>query len=144
MISHILVPLDGTPQAEAALAPADKLARATGADVTLVRAPHQAEHPQRQGDYRGEAERSGCASYLRVCAARFSPEVQVHTSVLDGAEAVERLLQAAYTFRSDLILMTSHGRSGMGRLLHGSVAEQVGRRAPFATMFVGCHSSAHS
>ena len=54
--------------------------------------------------------------------------VRVTTDARHG-EPLAELLAAARDSRADLIAMTTHGRSGLGRLLFGSIAEAVLRRA---------------
>jgi nucleotide-binding universal stress UspA family protein len=74
--------------------------------------------------HRAEAERylAGMAQQLRdqgVCAT---------TDVRRG-EPVSGILEGAREAKADLVAMTTHGRSGLGRLLFGSVAEAVLRQA---------------
>jgi nucleotide-binding universal stress UspA family protein len=57
------------------------------------------------------------------------PKVPVEHYLAEG-NAVAEILRTAEDTRCDLILMGTHGRTGLGRLLMGSVAEQVVRRAP--------------
>jgi nucleotide-binding universal stress UspA family protein len=54
---------------------------------------------------------------------------RVEHRVAQGDAATE-ILRVAQEERADLIMMSSHGRTGLGRLLLGSVAEQVVRKAP--------------
>jgi Universal stress protein family len=63
------------------------------------------------------------------------PSVQFKT-LLEKGDAAERILDAAKTDQSDLIVMGTHGRTGLGRLLMGSVAEQVLRGATCAVLTV--------
>jgi nucleotide-binding universal stress UspA family protein len=132
-ISMILVPLDGSTLAEAALPPAVDLARRHGARMLLLRAVEAHTAPmgdrvQAQVDAVREAE-----SYV----ARMGEHVrqagvpQVDTSVWYGAPTASIVEGARYR-GADLIVMSSHGRTGLGRLVLGSVAEQVlrGTRVP--------------
>jgi universal stress protein A len=64
-----------------------------------------------------------------------NPEVQIEPRLLQGYAATEILRIAADT-KCDLILMGTHGRTGMGRLMMGSVAEQVVRKAPCPVLTV--------
>jgi nucleotide-binding universal stress UspA family protein len=57
------------------------------------------------------------------------PAVRIEHRLEDGEPAVE-ILRVAKEIQPDLIVMGTHGRTGLGRLLMGSVAEQVVRRAP--------------
>ncbi len=55
--------------------------------------------------------------------------VSVEYVVADGS-AAEEIVNAAIDRHSDMIVMGTHGRSGLGRLVMGSVAEEVVRKAP--------------
>lgn len=55
-------------------------------------------------------------------------EIRVERQVAEGAPA-EEILRATQAAKADLIVMGTHGRTGLARLLAGSVAEQVMRRA---------------
>ena len=56
------------------------------------------------------------------------PKILVEHRLVQGG-AAEEILQAAQECKCDLIVMGTHGRTGLGRLLMGSVAEQVVRKA---------------
>lgn len=66
------------------------------------------------------------------------PEVAVEHRLLEG-DATEEILRTAGEFPCDLIVMGTHGRSGIGRFLMGSVAERVVRRAPCPVVTVKDH-----
>jgi nucleotide-binding universal stress UspA family protein len=57
------------------------------------------------------------------------PAITVDHALVEGDPATE-ILRTARQTRSDAIVMGTHGRSGLGRLLMGSVAEKVSRKAP--------------
>ena len=61
--------------------------------------------------------------------------VRVERQVAEGAPA-EEILRAAQAVKANLIVMGTHGRTGLARLLAGSVAEQVMRRAPCPVLTV--------
>jgi nucleotide-binding universal stress UspA family protein len=63
------------------------------------------------------------------------PEVQVEHWLEEGDAAAE-ILRVAREARCDLIVMGTHGRTGLGRLLMGSVAEEVVRKAPCPVLTV--------
>jgi nucleotide-binding universal stress UspA family protein len=63
------------------------------------------------------------------------PKVTVEHRLVEGEAATEILRVAAET-RCDVIVMGTHGRTGLGRLLMGSVAEQVVRKAPCPVLTV--------
>jgi nucleotide-binding universal stress UspA family protein len=121
----ILVPLDGSALAETAIPTAVQLAKEQGATVTLMRA---AEAPWISPDV-VEAQAAvvrDAEEYLGHLADRLRADgyEAVDTSVWYGVAAVS-IVDAAKAQKADLIVMTSHGRSGFGRLILGSVAESV-------------------
>jgi nucleotide-binding universal stress UspA family protein len=125
-LGTILVPVDGSALAEAALPRALELAKVSGARVLLLRAAQAPTVPgvdptEAQARVVREAE-----AYLAQLQARLTREggVKVETSVWYGP-AAHAIVEAAQLHRADEIVMTTHGRSGLGRLLLGSVAESV-------------------
>lgn len=127
MFRHILVPLDGSELAEAALPAAVYLAELCNAAVTLVHVAE--EHPP--SEIHGEPHLAGvkdAEDYLRAVAQRrFKPTTTVHchvhtTSVTDVARGIA---DHQAEFDHDLIIMCIHGRSGVNTLLLGSVAQKV-------------------
>ena len=125
-LGTILVPLDGSSLAEAALPKAVELAEVSGARMLLVRAAQAATLPgvdptESQVKVVAEAE-----AYLAEVQKRVAgrSHVTVETSVWYGPAAYA-IVEAARMRSVDQIVMTTHGRSGLGRLLLGSVAESV-------------------
>jgi nucleotide-binding universal stress UspA family protein len=125
MFKHILVPLDGSHLAEAALPAAVSLSRALAAPVTLLHVIEQ--------DAPGEVHRdrhlinsTEAEEYLRDVARRFDVKVEthVHTSpVVDVARSIAEHTTAE--FQPDLVILTSHGNGGMHDLFFGNIAQQV-------------------
>src|SRR5204863_7745799 len=62
-------------------------------------------------------------------------DVPVHTRVLVGAPP-EKIVETAIEAAADLIVMSTHGRTGLTRLLYGSVAEAVLRGSPVPVFLV--------
>lgn len=129
----VLVPLDGSPLAEAALPTAlEILGDNPGASLVLLRAAEASSLPgadptEAQIEVVREAE-----YYLESVAARLAERgAKVRTSVWYGP-AAPAIVEAAYVLKADVIVMSTHGRSGLGRLILGSVAESVlrGTRTP--------------
>ena len=127
MFNHILLPLDGSKLAEAALPPAASLAQTLGAPVTLLHliekgAPEEV-HKDRHLTKADEAE-----DYLRAIAQTAFPkevkvEWHVHTAEIENVAA--SIVQHAEELKPDLIVMCSHGRGGMRDYLFGNIAQQV-------------------
>jgi nucleotide-binding universal stress UspA family protein len=125
-LDTVLVPLDGSTLAEGALPRAAELAVASGARMILVRATIAHTFPG--GDPIGaqvnvikeaEAYLAGVAARMRALGVK-----DVRPSVWYGAPA-PAIIDATALTDADLIVMMSHGRSGLGRLVMGSVAESV-------------------
>ena len=121
----VLVPLDGSRLAEAALGEAMEFARA-GAALVLLRAAEAARVPMADPTEAQVAVVREAEAYLDGVAerARAAGVADVQTSVWYGPPG-EAIIEAAHVRKADLIVMSSHGRSGLGRLVFGSVAETV-------------------
>jgi nucleotide-binding universal stress UspA family protein len=125
-IKTILVPLDGSALGEAALAPAVGLARDHAARLVLLRAAEAhavllADPTEAQVEAVREAEEYMDAVRWRLTAEGFT---DVEGAVWYGPPAAA-IVEAAGYRKADLIVMSSHGRTGLGRLVLGSVAESV-------------------
>ena len=128
MFQRILVPLDGSPRAEHAIPIAARLARASGGSVILLRVVNEAHEYWSSmtvsSSMLAEAER-----YLAELKA--SPDLQAvstETLVLSG-RAAPSILSAASSSHVGVIVMCSHGYTGMKRWALGSVAEKVTQAA---------------
>jgi nucleotide-binding universal stress UspA family protein len=138
---HVLIPLDGSPLAEEALEPALALGDLMGADFTLVQAIEPvlltyAPAAQAAGvDERFLQEwRAETLAYLEQVARRLrTNDRSVHTRVLYGQPAVA-IIDYAREHGVDLIALCTHGRSGIARMLLGSVADKVVRGSGAAVL----------
>lgn len=138
----ILVPLDGSRFAEGALPYAQMLAECGGSEIELLRVT---VHPTTYVYVSDPAtlaslydsDRAHCEEYLRRVAADLQAKtaVAISTAVREGPVA-DAILDHAEASQADLIVMSTHGRSGMERWLLGSVAEKVVRGAKIPVMLV--------
>jgi len=115
VIASVLVPLDGSALAEAALPIGKAIAARAGIPLRLVRV---IDHERT-----AEAERQAEHAVWEV-ARRADIEAQLRVRVGDAAEEI---LREAGDLPRPLVVMTTHGRSGLGRWLIGSVADKVVR-----------------
>ena len=144
MYQRIVVPLDGSELAEKALPEAEQMARLTGGTVHLVRVVDIVQLPWYGSfapamDYATVQaaltdEDNAAANYLSEVAARLTG-AGLTASVETRRGQVPREIVAA-TKPGDLIVMASHGRSGVTRWLLGSVAEEVLRHASVPVLLV--------
>ena len=137
MLKTILLPLDGSPLAERALPYATSLARRSEASILLLAAVQRSDAswgpdtPDAEVDPTNRAE-----EYLYDIAGRIGASgIASETHVSDG-EPVHAILDAAGRFDANLIVMATHGRGGLGRMLYGSVADQILRRATIPVLLV--------
>lgn len=140
MYSTLLVPLDGSPEAELSLPSVASLTLANpqGARVVLVRSAAEPE-PQ-QGMPIGPAQVRAleeAESYLRSVAMRLTRagvDVSATTGAGDFVDVIDSQVQ---TENADVIVMATHGRWGVDRLVHGSLAESVLARAERPVLLFG-------
>jgi nucleotide-binding universal stress UspA family protein len=121
MFTKLLVPLDGTIEAAAALPAATTLARATGASITLVRVTaNSVDDPAeaRVGDLIAEDE-------VRAAAEDLATGGLLVDSLVRVGPVPESIIQAAQLSKADVIVMATHGRVGISRAFAGSVSERV-------------------
>ena len=141
MFERIVVGLDGSPVSEVALHTGAELAERLGLPLHLVRVADLArvhwgssEASEAYAELTQEMtrEKDEATRYLEsVAQPPHERGVAVSVEVRSGAAARE--LVEAVTPR-DLLVVSSHGRHGLERLLIGSVAEEVARRAPSSVL----------
>ncbi len=128
MFKHILVPLDGSKLAEAALPAAVSLATTLHTPVTLLHIIEQ-DAPEEVHRDRHLTNADQAKAYLAsVAKEHFPPGVKVDWHVHTAAVAdVPRSIidHSADEFQPDLIILSSHGNSGMHDLFFGNIAQQV-------------------
>ena len=131
---RVIVALDGSPSAEAVLRFLVEIAGPLDMTVVLLRVlepfpPSVVEGTRHVILEDIEARRRDAEEYLAPLASELrSHGVDATWQVRRGRPA-EEILTAARESRADLIAMATHGRTGLGRLLFGSVAESVLRHA---------------
>lgn len=134
MFKRVIVPLDGSRLAEGVLPFLKDIAGPLDLEVTLLRVlqplPPEVIEGSRSLAVEDIPERFREAyAYLRPLAATLEAKgVRVDCKVRRG-EPVTEILGGAAEAKADLIAMSTHGRTGLSRLLFGSVAEAVLRRA---------------
>lgn len=137
MFQRLLVPLDGSSRAEQALPVAARLARASGGTVVLLRvvspppelAPSTATG-QETSPEPSDADLAEATHYLQR-VAMMSSLLDIHTeTVVISGQAVATILSTVDARQIDLIVLCSHGYTGMKRHVLGSVAEQIAHYAP--------------
>lgn len=139
----MLIPLDGSPHAEQALRLAQHLARPTTSMVLMhaIPTPHDVT-VARQGTggtwdaiQRADAHASADA-YLRTQALPTDQEGDIVRTMVREGHAGEQIVSAALEANADLIVMATHGRTGVQRLWLGSMATYVLRHSQLPVLLV--------
>jgi acetoin utilization protein AcuB len=136
----VLVPLDGTPGSEAVLETIGEVARAEGASVRLLSVQPPAHEVEVEGrvlayaDQEAERVEAEAQDYLKRVAVSLGP-VTVAFAVRFG-EPVEQIVEEAEASGATLIAMATHRRTGLARIVKGSVAEHVERTTTIPVMLV--------
>jgi universal stress protein A len=134
-IRHILAPTDFSDYSKKALSDALELARTFGAKLTLLHvvepSPYLGEFtlPTAGADLVSNLERQASAALARMLPEAQRAQIEVIRSVVIGSP-LRKIVEAAEAKHVDLIVMATHGRTGLSHLLIGSVAERVVRTAP--------------
>lgn len=133
MYKKILIPLDGSELAESALEHGLKLAEKFGSEVYLLQvvmpvvgtlAPYELEYQFSESLRQQVVNQAN--EYLGQVAKKYEAGLggKLHWKVIEGV-VVDNILDYADFQGIDLIVMATHGRSGIGRWVFGSVAERV-------------------
>jgi nucleotide-binding universal stress UspA family protein len=134
LMRTILHPTDFSVHSEHAFRMACSLARDHGARLVVLHVVPSLQTGEivwsallQSEDYRGELERQ-----LRTVAPA---DLELHPDYrLEDGDPAAQILRVAEETKCELIVMGTHGRTGLGRLLLGSVAEEVVRKAPCAVL----------
>jgi len=138
---RILVPLDGSELAEFALPEALTLAKLPDSEITLLQVMPPIEDLIADGeefaiDQQWERQKIIALRYLNgICARPEWRTLQTHVAVEMGRPP-ETILDFAQKHDIDHIVIATHGRTGLGRWVYGSVADKVLRAADRAVVLV--------
>ena len=154
MLKRILVPLDGSPLAESALAVAARIAHSSDGTIVLLRVigvpttytPYvygsdMAQSPQLAEDLI-DIEQENAEKYLaEIARLDILIGIQVESTVIPGSAGMA-IIDTAKEENVDLIVMSSHGEMGFKRLALGSVALHVSRHSPVPVLVLQDDGSA--
>ena len=132
MFNHILVPIDGSETSMLAVSKASGLALAFGSRITLIHVVDNypfigvgADYALGQNEYLAAATSSANAALARGVAALAAEGLHSDQRVIDGHVVHEGIVDTAIAIGADLFVMGSHGRTGIEKLLLGSVTQRV-------------------
>ncbi|HEU5380990.1 MAG TPA: universal stress protein [Ktedonobacteraceae bacterium] len=143
MFQHILVPLDGSSRAEQVLPVAVRLARASKGTITLLTvismAPEAASYYM-TGPFLPQTvfkqDLIASRNYLDQVAQRSDLAGITLEKQVDLGDPAETILSYTEKHPVDLVVISSHGYTGMKRWLLGSVAEKIARHAPVPVLIL--------
>jgi nucleotide-binding universal stress UspA family protein len=152
MYEQLLVALDGSPAAERVLEHAEALATAFGSHITLLQATVSVEMvlaqegaaeatageiaPSLDPEPVIEADSDSAEAYLNGVAGRLRGR-NLNVSIEHATGPAETVIvERAAALGVSLVLMTTHGRSGLGRAIFGSTADSVLRHASCPVLLV--------
>ncbi|UIZ58285.1 universal stress protein [Acinetobacter sp. SCLZS86] len=129
---NILVPVDGSETSFAAVAKAVELAKAFGSKITVVQVltldPYIAAEyiTANQTNDLIERARASIVKTLEEAKQKFTEQgVEAETKLLEGQVIAREITNAAKELNADLIVIGSHGRTGLKKLFLGSVAQSI-------------------
>jgi nucleotide-binding universal stress UspA family protein len=150
MFNIILIPLDGSELAEAALPAATAIAKSADpvGELVLVRVVpdlwiDDAFTPEQVEDFHARV-RHDCQKYLDGVAEHLRKENLCVTVLVASGEPAEQILEVVTIAQADLVAMATHGRSGLQRLMLGSVADKVIHHTSIPVLLVRPVEMAHA
>jgi universal stress protein A len=143
-IRRILVPLDFSTSAEKALRYAISFARQFDARVTLVHVRPTTYYPAGMGEFAtilpaNEPPLDQIEADLKKNAARLVPPGMCERTVVRIGAAYDEICRVAEELAIDVIIIATHGHTGLKHALLGSTAERVVRHAPCPVLVVREH-----
>lgn len=143
-IEHLLIPLDGSRFAERSIQIAVELSKQTDATLTMLRVVQEIDSQNKRILFKDEQTAEETVTQWKLLATRYLDElakgiksegVKVSSMVLSG-EPENLIGTTAETLPADLIVMSTHGRSGVSRWVYGSVANKVLRTVSCPVLLV--------
>jgi nucleotide-binding universal stress UspA family protein len=138
MYKRILLPLDGSPPSEHAAGVGLALAGRLGAEVVLVHVvePHRYQELRDYDQALAQARTVGMALLQQWQSEARRQHIPAIMQLEQRREVAEAIFDTALARGCDLIVLGTHGRTGLPRLLLGSVTEQVARLGPLPVLLV--------
>jgi nucleotide-binding universal stress UspA family protein len=144
MFNRILVPLDGSSLAECVLPHVVAFAKVFDAEVTLLKVlepPHSPTIAQAIDPVEWELIRVEADTYLSEVAARLKSSGLKVKSCHEEGQAAEHMIEFAHQNNIDLIVLSSHGRSGLSEWNLSSVVQKISLRAYTSLLIVRAYQS---
>lgn len=146
MYQKILVPVDGSATSDCALEEAIKLARQLNSRITIMhvledilywKEENYIDYAELQASIKANSEK--ILAKAEMLAQQTSVAVETKLVEAAGGRVASIIVAEAERWQAELIVIGTHGRSGVSRLLLGSVAENVARSAPMPVLLIRNH-----
>ena len=127
MFKHILLPLDGSQLAEAAIPVVVDLCKKLDCKITLLHVIEKDAPPEIHGQHHLTNEAEAC-DYLGEIADKnfaFCSQVEKHVHTEEVSQVSKSIVQHSGEFAPDLIVLCAHGEGGLRDMVAGSIAQQV-------------------
>ncbi len=125
MFKKILVPLDGSQVAERILTQVENLAKIHDSEVVLIRVALSHALTNEKLAEREEQAVADAKAYLTGVEGRLKSAGIKVSLLTPSGPAAEKIIEHARIYNCDLIVMSTHGRSGLGQFVLGSVAIKI-------------------
>lgn len=141
MYKKILVPLDGSPLAEAVLPHAEALAKSEHAEIIILRVPNApvseflSRDPMIAEMIHADMEKES-EEYVHNKVAALEKENIKVTGITKAGPVPDTILNVVDETHADIIAMSTHGRTGISRWLMGSVADKIIHHAHIPVMLI--------
>jgi len=132
MLEKILVPLDGSKLAELSLIYLEELANTFNSDIFII---HVCEKPDSKFCHTAQVYLEKVASDLQIQLTKAGSSATVQSATLEGKPAAE-IIQYAQQKQINLIIITSHGRTGIKAWVMGSIANKVVHLSHLPTLLI--------
>jgi nucleotide-binding universal stress UspA family protein len=143
MFHRVLFPTDGSDVSIAAVDTAIAIAKLAGAPLHAVYVVEPYPFTgigsaRREGfdDYMAASRQTAAQAFERIVQAASAQRVPCETMIVENPQAAAGIVAAAESSGANLIVMGSHGRSGVARLVLGSVATKVLQLSPVPVLVV--------
>lgn len=138
---RILVPVDGSPTSDKALAAAAEIARSNGGRLRIIHAVDELQYlsgfePSGQVGAIVRANADKVLKQAAGIAAAAGAESECELDDHPGERLGDRVARMALAWQADLIVVGTHGRRGVERVLMGSGAEEIIRLAPAPVLVI--------
>ena len=127
MFDHILVPLDGSGLAEAAITPAVVLSKQLGSQITLLHVIEK-NAPQEIHGQRHLTTESEALAYLDRIKDGYLQDprdVRIHVHTEESSAVAKSIVDHSEEYKPDLIILSAHGEGGLRDIVIGSIPQQV-------------------